>query len=224
MSIGTLAGPAPSVNGSGTRPFLDVRDLRVHFPTDDGVVKSVDGMSFTLERGKTLGIVGESGSGKSVTSLSIMGLHKRGAAKVSGEVLLDGEDIVQASPGIPTRRLMAVCFLAFAALAVVVAGLGIFGVVTHDFARRRFEFALRLALGANPAKLHGSILGRTAAIVAAVASADSFRSSATMRAPWRANRAAIAAPMLDPAPVTTATFWLRSNKSAKHHGRVYRFA
>ena len=80
-----------------SQPFLEVRDLRVHFPTDDGLVKSVDGLSFTLERGKTLGIVGESGSGKSVTSLSIMGLHAKGAANISGEVLLDGKDLVKAS-------------------------------------------------------------------------------------------------------------------------------
>jgi peptide/nickel transport system ATP-binding protein len=84
--------------------FLEVRDLRVHFPTDDGLVKSVDGLSFSLERGKTLGIVGESGSGKSVTSLSIMGLHKAGQAKISGEIWLDGEQLVGASPD-RVRRL-----------------------------------------------------------------------------------------------------------------------
>ena len=78
--------------------FLTVRNLRVHFPTDDGVVKSVDDLSFHVDRGKTLGIVGESGSGKSVTSLSVMGLHKRGTAKISGEILLDGEDLVTADP------------------------------------------------------------------------------------------------------------------------------
>ena len=71
-------------------PFLQVRDLRVHFPTDDGVVRSVDGLSFTVERGQTLGIVGESGSGKSVTSLSIMGLHAPGTAEISGQVMLNG--------------------------------------------------------------------------------------------------------------------------------------
>jgi len=80
-----------------TGPVLDVKDLRVHFPTDDGIVKSVDGLSFSLERGKTLGIVGESGSGKSVTSLSIMGLHKRGSANISGEIRLNGENLVGAS-------------------------------------------------------------------------------------------------------------------------------
>jgi peptide/nickel transport system ATP-binding protein len=76
--------------------FLEVRDLRVCFPTDDGVVKSVDGLSFSLERGKTLGIVGESGSGKSVTSLSIMGLHAPGSVELSGEIWLDGENLVTA--------------------------------------------------------------------------------------------------------------------------------
>jgi peptide/nickel transport system ATP-binding protein len=81
----------------GPRAFLDVRDLRVHFPTDDGVVKSVDGLSFRLDRGRTLGIVGESGSGKSVTSLSIMGLHKRSAVNISGEIWLDGQELVSAS-------------------------------------------------------------------------------------------------------------------------------
>jgi peptide/nickel transport system ATP-binding protein len=81
----------------GAGPFLQVKDLQVHFPTDDGVVKSVDGLSFSVERGKTLGIVGESGSGKSVTSMSVMGLHKAGAAKISGQILLDGQDLVVAS-------------------------------------------------------------------------------------------------------------------------------
>jgi peptide/nickel transport system ATP-binding protein len=85
----------PPVRGSA---FLEVRDLRVHFPTDDGIVKSVDGLSFTLERGRTLGIVGESGSGKSVTSLSVMGLHKEGSARISGEIMVNGENLVGANP------------------------------------------------------------------------------------------------------------------------------
>ncbi|MEU8201303.1 ABC transporter ATP-binding protein [Streptosporangium sp. NPDC049046] len=82
---------------SAPSSFLELRDLRIHFPTDDGLVKSVDGLSFQLERGKTLGIVGESGSGKSVTSLGILGLHKGGRAKISGEIWLDGEELVSAS-------------------------------------------------------------------------------------------------------------------------------
>jgi peptide/nickel transport system ATP-binding protein len=81
-----------------SEPFLDVRDLHVSFQTMDGLVKSVDGLSFQLQRGKTLGIVGESGSGKSVTSLSIMGLHHGGNAQITGQILLDGTDLVGATP------------------------------------------------------------------------------------------------------------------------------
>jgi len=78
--------------------LLEVEDLRIHFPTQDGLVKAVDGVSFTLSRGRTLGIVGESGSGKSVTSLGIMGLHQGSNAQISGHIRLDGEDLVTASP------------------------------------------------------------------------------------------------------------------------------
>ena len=80
-------------------PLLELRDLRIHFQTDDGLVKAVDGISFSLERGRTLGIVGESGSGKSVTSMGIMGLHQGTKAQISGEILLDGENLVAASSG-----------------------------------------------------------------------------------------------------------------------------
>jgi peptide/nickel transport system ATP-binding protein len=83
---------APEAN----RPFLDVRDLRVAFRTDDGVVKAVDGLSFSLERGARLGIVGESGSGKSVSSMAIMGLHRR--ADITGEIWVGGEQLVGADP------------------------------------------------------------------------------------------------------------------------------
>jgi peptide/nickel transport system ATP-binding protein len=76
--------------------LLDVRDLRVHFPTDDGLVKAVDGLSFSLDRGRTLGIVGESGSGKTVASLTVMGLHAGRSAQISGEIWLDGEELIAA--------------------------------------------------------------------------------------------------------------------------------
>jgi len=78
--------------------LLEVRDLRIHFPTEDGLVRAVDGLSFGLGGGRTLGIVGESGSGKSVTSLGILGLHEGTSARISGEIWLDGEDLVRAAP------------------------------------------------------------------------------------------------------------------------------
>src|SRR5215208_504521 len=78
--------------------LLDVRDLRTHFFTRDGVVRAVDGVSFSVEKGKTLGIVGESGCGKSVTALSIMGLIPKPPAKiVSGSVLFEGRDLTKLS-------------------------------------------------------------------------------------------------------------------------------
>ncbi len=86
------------------RHYLDVRDLKVHFQTDDGLVKSVDGLSFHVDRGKTLGIVGESGSGKSVTSMGVMGLHTASNAQLSGSIRLDGQELIGADPE-EVRRL-----------------------------------------------------------------------------------------------------------------------
>ena len=78
--------------------FVDVKDLKIYFPTDDGLVNAVDGLSFTVERGKTLGIVGESGSGKSVTSLGILGLYNTRNSQMSGEIWVDGKELVTADP------------------------------------------------------------------------------------------------------------------------------
>jgi peptide/nickel transport system ATP-binding protein len=86
----TEGDKAPTGPGS----FLSVRDLRVRFSTEDGIVKAVDGLSFDVERGKTLGIVGESGSGKSVTNLTVLGLHNPKTSTVEGEILLEGQDLV----------------------------------------------------------------------------------------------------------------------------------
>ena len=77
--------------------FLEVKNLCVNFPTEDGLVKAVDNLSFSVEKGKTLGIVGESGSGKSVTSLAILGLHKGSKAQVSGQIFVGGVEVNSSS-------------------------------------------------------------------------------------------------------------------------------
>ena len=77
--------------------LLEVKDLHVHFPTPDGIVKAVDGLSFQVRRGETFGIVGESGSGKSVTNLTALGLIKRESAELSGEIIFKGQDLLKLS-------------------------------------------------------------------------------------------------------------------------------
>ena len=75
--------------------LLEVKDLKVHFNTPDGIVKAVDGVSFAVERGETLGIVGESGSGKSVTCLTVLRLINLATADVSGQVIFKGRDLLK---------------------------------------------------------------------------------------------------------------------------------
>ena len=77
---------------------LDVRGLSVVFPTLDGDVRAVSDLSYTLHRGETLGIVGESGSGKSVSSLALMGLLNRDRARIDGQALLSGRDLLSLPP------------------------------------------------------------------------------------------------------------------------------
>src|SRR5204863_7147212 len=86
--------PAASV-----RPgrLLEVEDLRVTFPTEDGLVRAVDGISYAVDTGRTLGIVGESGSGKSVSSLTTLGLTRTQGAEIAGEILFEGQDLVSMS-------------------------------------------------------------------------------------------------------------------------------
>ncbi len=80
-------------------PLLSLDDLRVSFQTEDGVVQAVDGISFELVPGKTLGIVGESGSGKSVTGLAILGLHDRRRTNITGSIRFSGRELVGLDEG-----------------------------------------------------------------------------------------------------------------------------
>ena len=86
-------------------PLLQVEDLRVSYATEDGTVQAVDGISYELERGRTLGIVGESGSGKTVAALSVLGLTRAEGATVSGRISFEGRDLLGlAEPGLRAIR------------------------------------------------------------------------------------------------------------------------
>jgi peptide/nickel transport system ATP-binding protein len=88
----SIAGPRRGAASFGA--LLEVKDLRVHFPTADGLVKAVDGISFSIRPGETLGVVGESGSGKSVSFLTVMGLITERQARIEGEVLFRGYNLL----------------------------------------------------------------------------------------------------------------------------------
>jgi peptide/nickel transport system ATP-binding protein len=82
---------------AAAEPLLRVEDLRVEFPTEDGVVHAVDGITYEVAPGGTLGIVGESGSGKTVSSLTTMGLTRAQGARISGRILFEGRDLLTLS-------------------------------------------------------------------------------------------------------------------------------
>ncbi len=82
---------------STSDPFLVVDDLTVKFPTEEGQITAVSGLSYSVSRGQTLGIVGESGSGKSVSSLAVLGLHDAKRSAITGSIKIGGQEIVGAS-------------------------------------------------------------------------------------------------------------------------------
>jgi peptide/nickel transport system ATP-binding protein len=106
--VTTTTHPRPGLrtnNGSPVGdPLLVVDDLTVRFPTHDGLVQAVSGLSYSLEQGKTLGIVGESGSGKSVSSMAVLGLHDPKRTQMSGSIRLNGQEIV----GLSEHKLMKI--------------------------------------------------------------------------------------------------------------------
>ena len=95
---GTISADEPieSRRERGEGPLLEVRDLTVKFPTEDGIVNAVRGVSYSLAEREVLGIVGESGSGKSVSSLAVMGLLPK-SAQIAGQILLEGRDVLRMS-------------------------------------------------------------------------------------------------------------------------------
>ncbi len=91
----SVQGGRRSKRADAAGPLLEIKGLKTHFFTQDGIVKAVDGVSFAIGDGKTLGVVGESGCGKSVTAMSVLGLVSRPGKIVAGQILLDGRDLVK---------------------------------------------------------------------------------------------------------------------------------
>jgi peptide/nickel transport system ATP-binding protein len=93
-----------STNGAGVEPLLSVENLSVEFATEDGIVRAVDGVSFSVLPGQSVGIVGESGSGKSVSMLTIMGLSRSRNASISGTAMFEGRELL----GMSVKELRAI--------------------------------------------------------------------------------------------------------------------
>lgn len=85
---------APTSSTATGKPYLEVTDLTVRFPTADGLVQAVTDLSYTVELGRTLGIVGESGSGKSVSSMAVLGLHDTRSAQITGSIKVGGQEVI----------------------------------------------------------------------------------------------------------------------------------
>lgn len=94
MTSVPMTQSSAAVAAEADGPYLEVEDLKVTFPTADGPVTAVQGLSYSVAKGKTLGIVGESGSGKSVSSMAVMGLHDAKSAKISGSIRVGGTEVV----------------------------------------------------------------------------------------------------------------------------------
>src|SRR5438105_1857645 len=92
--MGCVTRPIPTV-ADVSQSLLEVSDLHVQFPLDQGTVRAVDGLSYSIARGRTLGVVGESGCGKTVTAHSILRILPRPGEIVSGEIVFDGRDLLK---------------------------------------------------------------------------------------------------------------------------------
>ncbi len=97
-AVGALDAAGGGLQPGGSTRLLEVRELRTRFASAHGVVRAVDGVSLSLDRGERVGLVGESGSGKSVTGLSVMGLVRAPSATVTGDVRFDGTDLLTLGP------------------------------------------------------------------------------------------------------------------------------